>query len=303
MPLDPKTLIYAAESSVREILQELEEVQSFDKTSEKKLRVWNCLACCGVFGGFIAVSFLFGLVSSAFESGGGVFVVMSLLALGAIALLIRVAVSMVRSHGRWVRGNLEDRRYQFMQGLLPLLAVDLSTQAPVRLDMDLSPINSEHKKTRPNGTKGSRGMVYVADDWLTLQGRFADGTAFTLKANDTAELGFHRKSFKNKTKTVTRLVLRLRPKTKRYGGLDVISKGAEAAVQLPTGCVLKKLKVTEGDVRLTTAIKVKTLGAALAPGTVCPTLTEAGAAMFLSAYQILNLSRYATRRGRQKGPS
>jgi hypothetical protein len=302
VPLDPKTLIYTGEADLSELLRELADVRAFDKTAERKRRGCDCLGCVGALGGVLLVGFLIGLVDRASEDGGGVFAVVLAFVLIASGLLIRGVVGVVRAYERWGREDLDDRRYVFLQGLLPLLAADVSDKKPVRLEIDFWPMNSERKKTRPDGVRGNRSVVYVADDWLTLRGRFADGTVFVLKASDTAELRFHRKPHKNKSKTVTRLVLRLRPKLKRYGGLDAFAKGAEAAVQLPPGCTLKKLRVAEEDVRLTTAIKYKTFGAQPDPEAICPTLTEATAAMFLSAYQVLNLSRYSTRRGGPKQP-
>ena len=192
--------------------------------------------------------------------------------------------------------RLEARRYELVAHLLKLLRVDITPTEPLALELDLRPDTHPAKLQRETQTRTSWKVKHYVDPWLSLQGRLLDGSHFRVELTERVDDRTRWKTTargkqKRKTKQVSDAIakVQLRVKPERYQHLDRLGPHARNAVQLPPGTQLKNLGV-EGD-RITLAVRVN------APWDFKD--TERGrvnavrlvAMMFLSLYQVLNLSR------------
>ena len=121
-----------------------------------------------------------------------------------------------------------------------------------------------------------------------------DGTRFAFSIEEEAERRIHAKGHKRKQKLRATFRLRLRPKVKRYAHLESLQAGAEGALKLPPSMSVKALRVTPAELSLCATYKLKRFNE---EPPYDFNLSRAASAMFLSLYQVLNLSRRLTRSG------
>ncbi|MGE0709081.1 MAG: hypothetical protein AB7N76_00305 [Planctomycetota bacterium] len=292
MAFDPvrfkQKLIYEAKARPEVILSELRQVEAYDRAAEQRVSTFNIVFPIVAFAVFLVV--LFVVMSMARHKDPGACFCVGMGVFFPAMIVFGIVQSQLQRH------DLEDARYQLLRRLLKVLAADMAPEDPVAVRLDMEPVHAEHKQAQPNGGRGRYTIRYSKDPWLSLTGRFVDGTRFRVRVTQLTESRLHAKGQKSKEKVQLLVDLQLRPKAKRYAHLETIGADARRAVQLPVGAALKGCQVTAGEVALRAGVKHKSFNGELTAGQKVD-LAECVSLLFLSAYQVLNLSRRLTRRG------
>lgn len=278
-----KTCVYEVQQTIPETVDDIAELRSLDKRFEKVETVWRWVAVVltvctvlGFFGFILAQQPVFGLA--------------------AVALLIPSVIAWVMK-AKWGRLNTEDRRYELLEELLKLLKVDMAENEAVRIRLDLSEQDASHKYQR-KGKVGRWTVRYFVDPWLRLEGRLLDGTRFlvTMIAKTQQRTRVKRSRSgktkrKQKKKFGAEASVMLKVKPARYRHLANLSEDAIEALQLSQNTERKAMTIDERGlglrVRLSPSWRATSSDKSSAPSSG----THALAMMFLSLYQILNLSR------------
>lgn len=288
-----ESLIYERAAPVDALLRDVRSLAVMDRHFERLQSRWSNLGCVGVLALLGA-----GIGGAVAMDNVGEELGVPLLLVTPLALVFLI-VAFVKS-SRYGRYNVEDRRYQLVDAVLPLLGADVAPDERLRVRLDLRRPDAG-EKYRSKGTVNGWDVSYYEDPWLTLAGRLVDGTAFELglvehyqarsrwKRNPRGKL---KKKTKSKSTTVARL--ELRPKTKRYGDPSALARDARGAVKLPPYVALKGLDVSGDGLELKAQLKGE--WAAAPRGDGARSGQQMVALMFLSLYQVLNLSREMTRR-------
>ena len=265
---------YQVSADHDEIIRDMLVIAALDGKAEKKIKI-------GLIIGIIGVALtIFGIYLAAQPGGTAVVLIIGFIA--AIGGFVFMGLN---------RGdNIEDRRYQLLNNLLPLLATDIDTGG-FTVDLDITSPTKGSKFTH-KGTRGHWNVKFFRDPWLTLSGRLMDGTRFQLVVADlvqkrsrwkTSRSG--KRKHKTKTKRGSEFHLQLRYKPERYGAVDQIGEDAAGALQLPPGMSVKRLDCAGDHFSLRVGYK----------GTEWTGEPDSGphmvAMLFLGAYQVLNLGR------------
>jgi len=153
---------------------------------------------------------------------------------------------------RYHQFDLDDRRYEFVASLLPLLQVDMEENATAEIHMNFLPHNHKSKFQR-KGKVGYWDANFYNDAWFSMRGRFLDGTKFSMtlleKQQDrsrwkTSMSGKLKR--KTKTKNASEVIVSLKFKNKRYPNAQELASGIQQFVRLPQWAELKSV-VAEGD--------------------------------------------------------
>ncbi len=178
--------------------------------------------------------------------------------LGGLVTLI-VSQADVPGGFKWTRFPVEpqmEQRRLLLATLLRRFQVDLLEDAPVEVTLDLTP-TLEMRKRVHLGDRGEWTCQDFVDPWLSLQGRFADGTRLRLTlVEQVRKLHRARRNARGRMKHKVRhdalslLEVALRVEPERYPGLAVLEERARGAVRLPTGATLKRLRVAEDRLEL-----------------------------------------------------
>lgn len=275
------TLIYEAAASPQELRGDLAKIRELDDTSESKRKAlgWGAfLSLVGAVVGFFALDDALQL-----GVGGG------LAALTVVLFILRA---------RWGRTDVEDRRYELLEGVLGLLDADVHPETPVSVRMDLRRIDDE-AKLEERVSLGAVKIESFKDPWLEVSGRFADGTSFSLAQTErfqrkrTTKTNMRGKTkVKTKTKSAWESAVGLRFKQKRYGHVAKVSpEQGKQAVQLPPQVACKRFQLAPESVQLRAASK--SAWDATPPGREHADVdgVTTVAMMLLSCYQILNLGK------------
>lgn len=218
-------------------------------------------------------------------------------AIGMAIIAVMVGTT-VYSLIRWLglsKASLTTREVVLANRALGMLSRDMAPGAVVAFNSDFRPHDHAEKLKRTGQIHQWKTKFYV-DPWLRMSGKLLDGTAFRLSATTHCQARHRwaksrsgKSKLKSKKKEATVLALRLKFKPKRYPNLAKISQ-ANGAVQLPPGVTLRRVgtaadsasisvKFSQWDNHSAKAVVGKTSG------------PHAIAMMFLSLYQILNLSK------------
>ncbi|NOK09190.1 hypothetical protein [Corallococcus exercitus] len=320
MALDPsafqKTYVYETRAPVAEVLADLKSLEALDAKAEQKRRTlwitaWSLLAFSIL--GCALLSLLVGQLS--FEQQD---------ALAGMPLLVGVAsfvagIVLFILRARAGRTDLDNRRYGLLATLLKRFQVDLDVNAPVDVKLDLAPRDEERKcvgKTK----RGRWDCENFTDAWLSLQGRFADGTHLHVsmvehlqkrKRYGRSSSGKTKLKTKRKGKTLLQVGLRVKPE--RFPGLAGLHAHAKQAARLPPGVALSRLDVAEDRLSMRVVLDQEwsVLTTKPAPpagetpqGRAPPATQDAARAatmMLLSLYQVLGATRRrSTSPGRQQ---
>lgn len=284
------THVYQNRAPVAAVLDDLGRIGPIALEADRRRRA-RFRAAVGVF---IAAGVA--LVLAAFVTDVGYAGLILLVAAGVAAL---AGFALVFSAKRMTRVVTAPRYVDFVANLLPVLARDMAPDVPVDVRLDLLPDDQRGKPTT-----GPWEEQHYHNPWLRLGGRFLDGTAFQLQFTDHRRVRRRRKTRRNargKTKTKTKeksrarsvVLLRLRVKPQRYRHLERIAPQAPQAVQLAPGVQKHKLDVAADHLSLRVRLGGWSGGG---PGAGTGGPADANAAhvvmmMFLSLYQVLNLSR------------
>ncbi|WP_043320854.1 hypothetical protein [Corallococcus coralloides] len=230
-----KTYVYETRAPVAEVLADLKALGTLDSRAE-----W--------------MRILMGIGSFVFMCLGISFAVLSQWLLSAALFATSIALFIL-----WMRSkhtDLENRRYGLVAALLQRFQVDLDANAPVDVKLDLAPVDEERKAVGKR-KRGRWDSEDFADTWLSLHGRFADGTHLHLSAVEhlqkrrrTGRGSSGKTKTKTKRKGKTLLQVGLRVKPERFPGLADQRANAKKAVRLPPEVVLSRLDVAQDRVSM-----------------------------------------------------
>lgn len=279
MAVDIKTLrqqpVYQANTSAETLLDELSSLHQVDAQIEQNLKRANILLWVGI---------------------GVTFVSFFLLALGIGFVILPVGLGLAIwggfSRHRLVKINIPNYRYELLIQVLQMLLRDMAPTQPVNLKLGLTSVERPEKKidTIPHPSRARWNIDRYADPWLELSSELLDGTRFTLSATELFQShhGWKRgSSGKNKHKRKPKpkghlLNLNLAFSRRKYASITQLSNDLQGAIQLPATARLKGIENRENKL----ALQVKS-----SPPPAVDGLYQTISLMFLSVYQVLNLSR------------
>lgn len=272
-----KTLHYQSSATVKSVLNDFEYFKQFDQEQEKKCRTWGMICGAGVV---LILPGLFLFIMEWIPLGIGVMFVGCVV---AIAAGINYRINK--------RLDLEDKRYELASGVLQLLKTDTAEDSTINIALDFNPHNHKDKFVR-SGKVGYWNANFYLDKWLEIQGRFVDGTKFSLTFLEKQQDRHRTKisasgkiKHKHKTKNASEVVVSLKIKNKHYPHLENLMKDLNKSVQLPPWVELKSV-ATEGGTLTIRSVAKNSWGAGKAAK------EKDGvnwvAMKFLSLYKLLN---------------
>lgn len=209
-----ESLQYQAHGAQDRILGDIEFFRQFDALQATKSAFWKKIGAGGLVGALVggALAVASASVSTALAA---------ILGLLGVAALVLGAVGMVFARGSGSL-DLEDRRYELLAGMVRLLSADMADDALFSVRLDFRRHN-HHDKMQRKGKVGRWNATFFVDPWLQLQGRFVDGTKFTMsmiaKHQDrerTKRSASGKLKRKSKTKDSSEAIVSLKIKGKRY---------------------------------------------------------------------------------------
>lgn len=230
-----------------------------------------------------------------------------------VVTVILLVVSIVLTV-RWRRAkarDLENRRYELCARLLDMLGPDLDAAQPVQIQLDLRAADHPAKLTGETNTPPWKNKHYV-DPWLWLQAALLDGGRLTLRCTERKRVrrGWKRGSSgkmkrKVKAKSKHEVAVQVAVKPAKHPNIDALAKNGRGAVQLPHFLTAKAIDGKKGQIRLKAAFR----GDWYEPGpeadeyarSVVPRASVGIAAMLLSVYQVIHLSRRLHKRHKGSG--
>ncbi|RKI03528.1 hypothetical protein [Corallococcus sp. AB038B] len=230
-----KTYVYEASAPVAEVLADLKTLGELDAWAERRrilMGIGSFVCVC------LSISFL--ILSQWLLS----------------AALFATSIVLVILWTRSKHTDLENRRYGLVSTLLQRFQVDLDANAPVDVKLDLAP-EDDARKCVGKLKRGRWDCEDFTDAWLSLHGRFADGTHLHLsvvehfqkrKRYGRGSSGKMKLKTKRKGKTLLQVGLRVKPE--RFPGLASQAANAKKAVRLPQEVMLSRLDVTQDRVAM-----------------------------------------------------
>lgn len=233
-----KTRQLTCQSSVSTMMAMLDELRTLDAEAESGVRKWRSIGCLSFIG---LISGVFLLVQDQIIPGG----------LILIASAVVGVTGMVKA-SQFGKLDVDNRRYEFVDGVLHYLRRDIGREAELTLEMDLKPHNDRSKFDR-KGSVGRWKASFFHDPWLVLRGRFMDGTKFSVsmieKQQDrhrTKRSASGKLKTKYKTKNGSELIVALRPKPKRYPAIMTLADPEDCTSALPAWAATKSFSVADG---------------------------------------------------------
>ncbi|MCR9197772.1 MAG: hypothetical protein NXI04_03915 [Planctomycetaceae bacterium] len=226
------------QAPVSTVVATLKELETLDQAAEAGVKKWRTIGCLSIFG----------LVGGVFLAAQELIVPGGILMVAGVATAVTGLVK-ASQHGRL---DVENRRYEFVAGLLDYLRRDIGKDESLFLQLDIRPHNDRSKFDR-KGTAGRWKASFFVDPWLVLRGRLQDGTKFVVsmveKQQDrhrTKRSASGKLKTKYKTKNASELVIALRPKPKRYPAAAEVVPPQDCDEALPAWATVKNLAVTNG---------------------------------------------------------
>ena len=239
-----ESLQYRVRSTADRVLADIKFLKQFDAIQQSKAASWNKKGTFAGLGGLVG-----GILALI-----GMNVAAPLAALGAVAAVVGFGFAVFA----WVQGSsaakldLENRRYGLLDGVVRLIAADVGGDTPLGVSLDFRDQTHADKLQR-KGKVGRWEAEFYVDRWLDLQGRFVDGTKFSVamiekhqKRHRTKRSRSGKIKHKNKTKHATEAIVSLKIKGKRYPQLTGQAKQVDKYIQLPPKATLKSIRV-EGE--------------------------------------------------------
>lgn len=269
---------YEAKDSPKAILADMAVIREIDTTAESKQGQWGWISVLCLIAGGIAM----------LVGGPGMIIGFIFLVGCGIALLVR------SSHKD---SNVENRRYELVAGLLPLLEADMNPDALLDISLDLREVEN-HAKLDHTDEIGRTTERFYVDPWLKISGRFLDGTSFQIGFLDRMRVrhvvkysASGKRKSKTKRKAKLSIVVQLKVKPERYPALPHVADSSRGAVQIPPGCVVLGLK--SNGPTLSLKVEPPEYWDVEMPGEPAadPNGTNIIAMMMLSLYQVLTLAK------------
>lgn len=281
-----KTQRFQVSATPARLLNDVKLLRDFDRAQEKRLTKFTMIGVAGFVSGVIGLVVLVGSSSSFDPSLGLQILGSALLGVGAIAAIGGVGMRIANA-----KTDLADYRYELMGSLVGLLGKDMAADAPVSVNVDFRPHNHSSKLER-KGKAGYWNVNFNVDQWLQMQGRFVDGTKFSVvmieKQQDrhrTKRSASGKIKHKKKTKNKSEAIVTLKIKEKRYPQAQDLFQQAQQSVKLPKGVSVKSV-TADGEGLTLRSTRVRPW-----PKTGASDADNWVAMMFLSLYHILNESK------------
>lgn len=281
---------YGARATARQIQDDIRQLRELDKQAEKLQARWLAITIAGgllVIGGWIV-----GIVTEFANP----WIFGSMLLPGLAVLVSGVVMYLWQS-----RGNYDDKRYDMLHAILDLLGRDTSASELLNVQLDLRKPNDPRKFLR-NGRAGPWKVRHFTDPWLQLHGRLLDGTVYRFRIvthfqqRDRWKTNRRGKwKHKTKTKSATTWELRLRAKREKHPNIDQLTQDIAGAVQLPPWVMLKSVAAAGNSLVLKASAKTDWSVPMEQGRRPARDGLATVAMMFLSLYQVLNLSRRITK--------
>ncbi|RKI20085.1 hypothetical protein D7Y15_01620 [Corallococcus sp. AB030] len=295
--IDPALDALAVEGPLSGVESALRALPAAQQARRFKHRLMSGARSLAPLGGVVLCIGIAGTVE------GPLSVVAGVLGLGLAAALGIRGMFSTRFRVPGHAGDYPGRRPELVVRVLQRLKADLAPDTPVRLRLRPDP--------RPQGPGSSLYVLKriktappdVLDPWLTLETRLADGSHLRLSAverrrvrvSDRGPNGPRRRT-RIKENDALFLEARLRVKEKRHPRLAALSLDrARAAVRLPPGAKLQRLRITGEHLRL--RIQLEETWRPFVPKDTgeekssTPDASRAVTMMLLSLYQMLHLAR------------
>jgi tellurite resistance protein len=239
-----ESLQYRVRSTADRVLADIKFLKQFDAIQQSRAASWKKKRNYGLVGGL---------------AGGililiGANVATALAALGVVVLIVGFGWTIFASvqASSSAKLDLENRRYGLLDGVVRLVAADVGGDTPLGVSLDFRDETHADKLQR-KGKVGRWDAEFYVDRWLDLQGRFVDGTKFSVamiekhqKRHRTKRSRSGKIKHKNKTKHATEAIVSLKIKGKRYPQLTGQAKQVDKYIQLPPKATLKSIRV-EGE--------------------------------------------------------
>ena len=280
-----KTQTYHATASPGEIAVDLNEIAKLDRWAKKKTSQFSTLLVIEFFGCIASIILIFLFIHT--------------LGIALLAVFGIVAIIGVIFTAKYRRLGIPQSRYELSQKLLSMLRRDIPEIEPMTINLVSSNATDKSKliETKPHPDRRNWKIDFFEDRWLTLEGKFIDGTKFLLTGTEInlKAYGWKRSSsgkskYKSKSKSKgIEVNLELNYPRKKYGAIQILKSEALEAVKLGPRATLKNLKITDKAIKM--SVKMS------------PLISEDGeelyraiATMFLSLYQILNLAKQLSKK-------
>lgn len=291
MPIDldnfQRNLIYKATVPAPIILQDLNVMATIDRVAEERQKRFREML----------VWFIFGVVLS-------IFLIYSVLNEIALVLLIGFAIAAVYAgimKRKYKHLNLQNQRYELLKKILEMLERDMENNAKINVHLVLSPPTQKDKRinTIPHPYQSGFKIDLFRDEWLKLQGQFLDKTRFILTATELYQTKYgwkQSRSGKSKYKSKSKpkgleFSLALTCSRRRYEAIKVLQNEVTSAVKLPDMILVKRLRVTDKEMELTTKMPPSYLSGD-STNLIYRTITM----MYFSLYQVLNLAKMLSKK-------
>jgi hypothetical protein len=200
--------------------------------------------------------------------------------------------------------RFDDRQFDATERIIRLVMADTVADAPLHLRLDMRP-HTTSDKLAGEGQAGDWKVKYYLSPWLTLAGRFLDGSRFDIRllTRFQARRKWKRsrsgkRKLKHKSKESLRVYVGLRIKPDKYAHVGQITQEAAAAVQLPPGVALHGVNFAADSLELTADVREWDATAQDAASSDKVSAPHLVALMLLSLYQVLNLSKAIDKKGR-----
>ncbi|GAX41315.1 hypothetical protein NIES4075_22850 [Tolypothrix sp. NIES-4075] len=287
-----KHLTYERTATISEIVADLNEIVEIDKLSELKQKEYGKKALYYFLGLAVSIILIIIIINVA-SDGSYLWLVIPLLLIATIAFIIAGIYALFKL-SKYKKLNFSNYRYELTKQVLQMLTrdIDNTTDIDLQLSFKAIPAKENKKDTIAHPHKSGWKIDNYQDEWLKIQGQFLDKTRFGLTAIHLSKTQYGWKrgrsgksKYKSKAKNLgLEVILTLTYPLKRYGAVKVLQNEAMGAIQLPTFCQIRGLKITDKSINI--AVRIS------------PDMSEKNqeiyqtiTMMFLSLYQILNLAK------------
>lgn len=288
------SFVYHREGTLHELYADMDQLRQFDRDIEQRRSS--------------AGKWMVGLwITSGVTLFIG-FILWPLLLL--LPFLVVPAIIFTSKHRKAKQLDLENRRYELLSRLVELLGRDMDPAQPAHVYLDLR--SADHPSKLRGVTENKPWTIrHFQDEWLWMRGTLQDQSVFTLTATERRRIrsGWKRGAsgkLKHKTKSKSKFYfgLQLSLRRKKHPHIDAIANAGHGAVQLPPHAMPKSLSCKKGVIRLKTVMPWEWDEPSPGqPASAQPRASTAIAAMFLSLYQMVNLSNQQQKKANKAAAS
>lgn len=288
--------VYRCSGPIRELRADLDRLRILDIGVEQRRRSWGLAALLCLGAAAVAI-----LIQRMFPQDASVLRV----SLSAASVLVAGAAGCCAMFLRFKRLDLENRRYTLASQLLLRLRHDIGADAPVKLVLDLTPVDAPDKQKGKHVTPSGWKAQDFSDPWFTLQTRLLDGTYLRIgmveclqKRSRVRRTQTGKYKYKTCEYSWAFIQVQLRVKPERYPNLARLEPQARQALRLPDGVAVKRLKLSKDRMVLRTFVEQRWSAGHAAEVGEAVEAPRAVVMMLLSLYQVLNYSKHLRKQGR-----